>query len=286
MTQLGPFWLIAVDGEDRGDAHCIEPGGEVSVGLHKPIGPFRVEHQGLSHPLSKRAKANLFGLCSESPIPHGDVIELDGQMWLVSHEPPGWPTALLAECVDDGSDQTTTPAEVSPANLEQLALHGASEEEVSMVLSNLWISPPVAIPRIFQSVYHAAPFPTCLMCDAQLLEGEPRSYMIEKIYQGQEVVMECAVCHGCAMSMNDELSEESRLRLESFSLQMLEQEATLQRCRICRTERNALSAFNTITTGLFDRVLPDSWVLLCEECTGQMESLLERARVWRDGRQR
>lgn len=245
MTRAHPTWLIAVDGEERGTMQPLEQGGLPA------LGPEGWERQ---------ARANLFHPVGSGPLAVGDLVEYEGQMWLAAGSEPSWPGS------DEDLDETDTEGALVVMPLE------------------LWVEPPVEIPAVFHSVYHGHPFPNCLICDHPLMEGRPRNYMIEKIFRGQQVILECAVCQPCAMSMNCELSEESKSRLEAFYSQLFEREAGLQACRLCDKERSQMRGFNIITTALLDRVLPESWVLLCQGCLDQMEQLLSKKTtdVYRD----
>jgi len=269
MTKSGPLWLIAVDGEDRGDAHQIELDQAVSLGPGQTVGPFRIQDEGLSHPLRGKGRANLFRMLSETPLRVDDVVEFEGQMWLVSDQPPSWPESL-AETVEPFLEEEEEEDDLGGEFDE------TQDQRLSLMPFHLWLNPPVTIPRIFHSEYHEGAFSACLICDTPLLEGAVGSYMVEKIYRGQEVILECAVCQRCAVSMNCELSEESRENLEAFSLKLLEHDASLQRCRVCCTARDQLDGFNIITAAILDRVLPDSWVLLCSTCIDEMETLLSK----------
>ena len=76
----------------------------------------------------------------------------------------------------------------------------------------------IPIPRIFHSFFHEGMFPTCSVCEKNLLEDEV-SYYIEKAYQRGEVAFEYAMCDECKMSMGEELSMESMMNLANYFME-------------------------------------------------------------------
>ena len=69
------------------------------------------------------------------------------------------------------------------------------------------------IPEAFHSFEKDGPFETCSVCGRAFGEDEP--HMIEKAFQKGETVYEYAICQGCHDGIREELSEESRQRIES-----------------------------------------------------------------------
>lgn len=68
------------------------------------------------------------------------------------------------------------------------------------------------IPRILHSFEHDGPFENCLVCHKDLLRDE-EDYALHKTMQGDEVIMEYALCRHCVEQMNQEFSEASRRNL-------------------------------------------------------------------------
>lgn len=77
------------------------------------------------------------------------------------------------------------------------------------------------IPKDFYSFDTDKPFTNCLVCQTDLLSGEV-DYFIEKAIRNykdhgvSDVVYEYAICIHCAQKMNQQMSEESMLSLQSY----------------------------------------------------------------------
>jgi len=72
----------------------------------------------------------------------------------------------------------------------------------------------IPVPSVFHSLYHEGPFRHCLICDAELIESDTQ-YVIERSFAGAEPVYEYAMCFNCCESLAEELSPESRQRIEA-----------------------------------------------------------------------
>jgi hypothetical protein len=77
------------------------------------------------------------------------------------------------------------------------------------------------IPKDFYSFDTNKPFTNCLVCQGDLMTGEV-DYFIEKAIRNykdhgvSDVVYEYAICLDCAQKMNQQMSEESMLNLQSY----------------------------------------------------------------------
>ncbi|MCH7228848.1 hypothetical protein [Haloferula sp. A504] len=69
------------------------------------------------------------------------------------------------------------------------------------------------IPERFHSFETGGPFKICSVCSRAFDEDEP--HLIEKAFQKGETVYEYAICQPCHDGIREELSEESRQRIES-----------------------------------------------------------------------
>lgn len=69
------------------------------------------------------------------------------------------------------------------------------------------------IPEAFHSFEAEGPFERCSVCDRAFGDGEP--HMIEKAFQKGETIYEYAICQSCHDGIRQELSEESRRRIET-----------------------------------------------------------------------
>ncbi len=63
------------------------------------------------------------------------------------------------------------------------------------------------IPRVFHSFLTDEPFACCSMCGKPF--GEEDAHIVEKSYQGSEVIFEYALCYPCRYQLRDDLSKKS-----------------------------------------------------------------------------
>jgi hypothetical protein len=82
------------------------------------------------------------------------------------------------------------------------------------------------IPKIFHKA-EGGLLGECIMCNQNLL-APPQDYLLEKAfriypeYKKTEVIFEYAMCLTCAHAMHNELSEESRQRIEAYFAERLQ----------------------------------------------------------------
>jgi len=88
----------------------------------------------------------------------------------------------------------------------------------------------IEIPGQFYSDSEGKPFENCLVCNKYLLK-EGISYMVEKVlktykdYDFYSTVYEYAICSDCHLKMQDQISEESKMNLQSYYSKTLNQKA-------------------------------------------------------------
>lgn len=129
------------------------------------------------------------------------------------------------------------------------------------------------IPKQFYSVEHDAPFQNCLICNGALGSASDQPYLIEKIYRGNEVIVEMAICAQCLLNMQNEISEESALTLQKEFQQKVDWEARfsqllphddtehvhpekwLDRCVLQDTEREQCKNYQICGLFLGDQIL-------------------------------
>ncbi len=107
-----------------------------------------------------------------------------------------------------------SPQEVNGSGHEAGADAEASEEELdgSEYLQVYHCEP---VPREFHSFETGRPFSQCLVCGRSLLE-DGVSYIIQKTISRGEVIMEFAMCDTCCEELNNEMSEESRQKIDEM----------------------------------------------------------------------
>lgn len=88
----------------------------------------------------------------------------------------------------------------------------------------------IEIPGQFFSDSEGKPFENCLVCNKYLLD-EGTSYFIEKAlktykdYDFYSTVYEYAICSDCHLKMQDKMSEESKMNLQRYYSETLNQKA-------------------------------------------------------------
>lgn len=72
----------------------------------------------------------------------------------------------------------------------------------------------IPIPPLFHSVQHGRPFERCIDCNEELLiDGV--GYVIEKCFRRGDVIFEYALCLDCHECIADDISKESRRRIDA-----------------------------------------------------------------------
>lgn len=80
------------------------------------------------------------------------------------------------------------------------------------------------IPKELHNSETDAPFQRCMSCDRDLLDGEVE-YFVERIFRTvpdldiTEALFEYAMCMPCAESFRDQMSKESRERIEAYFIE-------------------------------------------------------------------
>ncbi len=88
------------------------------------------------------------------------------------------------------------------------------------------------IPREFWSFETGRPFERCIRCRRDLLSPDC-AYLIEKAFKLEEVVFEYALCMDCCQKLGEELSKDSRKRIEAFLEEhILDHGLSAERCMV------------------------------------------------------
>ncbi len=85
-------------------------------------------------------------------------------------------------------------------------------------------SGPIA--KAFYPFDSEEPFTTCTMCQKDLSDGT--DYIIEKARKGSDVIFELAMCLSCAEKMRNQLSKDSKERIEHYMNERVDFEARAQ----------------------------------------------------------
>lgn len=124
----------------------------------------------------------------------------------------------------------------------------------------------IPLPKLFQPFLEDHPFEHCLVCECDLLQDDLH-YLIEKAYQGTEVIFEYALCVSCAMAMRAELSPESLQRMQDQFENSQNLEA--RRTRLAKLPTREIEPWidTCVITGT-SRHETDSYQL-CAHCVGR-----------------
>jgi len=127
------------------------------------------------------------------------------------------------------------------------------------------------IPSFFYSTVEKKPFLACSYCNKSL---HGNNYIIEKLMQGQEPMVEFALCTSCIEGLIASLSKES---LENMSKQK-EHFLFIQgdHCISCR--KSPKEAKRSIHVGMFfgHKYVSESHVWTCSECIKNKQKLLSK----------
>ena len=147
------------------------------------------------------------------------------------------------------------------------------------------------IPAIFYSYDSKELFEHCIECDRYLLDG-PTEYFIEKAfrqYQGfsaTDVIFEYAICSECAISLHNQMSEESRNRINDFMMEHLRHnsfamdsekspEEMLRHCIITGKPIEEAREYQIMAHCFLNRLLaPMMPYMICDEALDQLAELL------------
>ncbi|MCB1065968.1 MAG: hypothetical protein KDN20_24000 [Verrucomicrobiae bacterium] len=127
------------------------------------------------------------------------------------------------------------------------------------------------IPEELFSFYEERAFKSCTRC-GEGLQDFPDGYRVSKVYRGEEVIFEYALCMPCLKSMFEESSEESKQSLMRFQAERFRFVTGFDECALCENTREGMT---TQDYGLVGICLGDGLAesnLICGEC---MEAMSE-----------
>lgn len=102
------------------------------------------------------------------------------------------------------------------------------------------LKPNGPIPPELFSFYEDRPFRTCTRCGEGLFDFK-NGYRVSKVYKGEEVIFEYALCIPCLQNMMEESSEESRQRMYEFQMSRLRQVSGFDECSLCERDEAGAS---------------------------------------------
>ena len=127
------------------------------------------------------------------------------------------------------------------------------------------------IPEELFSFYEDRPFKICTRC-GEGLEHFEEGYRVSKVYRGEEVIFEYALCLPCLKSMFDESSEESKQALMKFQMERYRQVSGFDECMLCDHQRATMPVqdFGLVGICLGEGLVESS--MICGTC---MEAMSE-----------
>ena len=125
------------------------------------------------------------------------------------------------------------------------------------------------IPKTFYSFIDEKPFENCADCGKGLLNNNTE-YLIERVYRNHkeyktsEVIFDYAICMDCAMRLHQEMSNESKQKLQQFFQSNLNLE---KRNQLIRDKKSIEESLSTCLVSGDDLVECEEYQV-CAHCVG------------------
>ncbi len=142
-------------------------------------------------------------------------------------------------------------------------------------------SPESAVPSDFHSLYEGRPFCICTVC-GESLRHFAEGYQVSRMFHGEEVVLEYAICAPCYQNLVKDFSEHSVRSILDFHEQRARQPQNDPGepdygCEFCENHRFQLveSKKQFVLCGFFigDRLLQGP-LFACEDCILDLNSCI------------
>lgn len=137
------------------------------------------------------------------------------------------------------------------------------------------LKPTDPIPPELHSFYEDRPFRSCTRCGEGLFDFK-NGYRVSKVYKGDEVIFEYAMCVPCLQNMMEESSEESRNRLYDFQMSRMRQVAGFDECALCDRgeESSPIPEYGLVGICLGEQIVEANKI--CGLCMGEMSELISK----------
>jgi len=137
------------------------------------------------------------------------------------------------------------------------------------------MKPAGPIPQELHSFYEDRPFRICTRC-GEGLQDFKNGYRVSKIYKGDEVIFEYALCTPCLHNIMEESSEESRQRLYDFQTSRLRQVAGFDECALCdrMEEASQIAEYGLVGICLGEAIVEANKI--CGLCMEEMSELVSK----------
>ena len=138
----------------------------------------------------------------------------------------------------------------------------------------------IVLPEALHSFYEKGPFQRCTVCSRNL--GDGCLHEIQKVFRGQEVVFEMALCQPCGEGLCKELSEEFMKAMKGFFLSNFKPSKKTQQCNFCGFPRLLASGYALIGACRNGLLLVPA-IVLCDRCAENLHAQLsEKTRQAQD----
>ena len=133
------------------------------------------------------------------------------------------------------------------------------------------------IPPILHSFELEGPFTHCTVCGKDL-KASKSSYLIEKIISQGEVIAEYAICRDCMQPMREEVSEESKTKIQAFYKENRKVWQDLSRCNFSLQPIDELVSYKIVADCIGDRIfslnhpttISGVWHAKLSECVSEL----------------
>ncbi len=128
------------------------------------------------------------------------------------------------------------------------------------------------IPEALHSEYSGEPFKQCTQCGGSL--SQAFAYQIQKVFRGEEVLFELALCQSCSEGLGREISEESHEALSEFMQSLLTSHYASDACKSCGIPRYELVRYSRVALCQTEFLAYE--MTLCETCEDAVQNKLSQ----------
>jgi len=135
------------------------------------------------------------------------------------------------------------------------------------------LKPTGPIPQELYSFYEDRPFLICTRCGEGLYDFK-HGYRVSKIYKGEEVIYEYALCTPCLHNIMEESSEESRESLYEFQMSRIRKVSGFDECAMCERAEEAtqIAEYSLVGICLGEEIVDSNKI--CGLCMEEMNELV------------
>lgn len=142
------------------------------------------------------------------------------------------------------------------------------------------------VPEEFHCVETGGPFEFCIECQLPLIDEAESPYSIAKVVQGDETILEWAMCGDCVERFRDDISEESKQAVADILAQaqvppehiMSPPEVKTSYCYLCSKTRDEVDGYSlqAVCSG-HELISLQAPFMICHECEQKAGESLSKA---------